>query len=505
MFDLADRASVKALRKRGLSYSEIGRQLGIHRNTVARLLQEPITKKYHREAGANAATPYAASIREWLVAKVPVERMLELVREDKDNPYKGSRSPFYKGVKAIRETLELAQAERHTRFEGLPGEYAQVDWGEVRNFPFLRQPAATRYYLVVRLKYSRFSVVLWRSSMKLEVLLRALLEAFEAMGGVPWILVFDNMKTVTLGRDDRGRPVWHPVLEKFAQELGFKPEVCEPARPNQKGSAENLVRWVQSSFLQARTFLDDADLCGQNEKWLTRVNGERASQAHGQIPGCVLEEELPHFEPLKHTAGEYGLFALVKPNREGRVHLEGVRYQVPIGYAEQPLVLRLRRSRVDFYDGDRRVASHERPPASAPRRNQVIFEPEQLEPLLEDRPRARVMVYRDYLTGRHPAVADYVARLCGRHRGDENFGPHIMRMYELLRSVGVENLAAACALAGAEKAYGAEYLEGILAVPRQKPVGLELALEGVPEQDRVDRALSQYEAFVLDGGGEEDA
>jgi hypothetical protein len=40
------------------------------------------------------------------------------------------------------------------RFEGLPGEYLQVDWGEVRRFPFLGQPRATRYFLACRLKYS---------------------------------------------------------------------------------------------------------------------------------------------------------------------------------------------------------------------------------------------------------------------------------------------------------------------------------------------------------------
>ncbi len=92
----------------------------MHRNTVARLLNEPMDKEYSREAGPTAATPYAKLIKQWLDDDVPVKRMLELVREDKENPYEGGKSAFYRGVKMLREQWKIDRAERWSRFEGLP-------------------------------------------------------------------------------------------------------------------------------------------------------------------------------------------------------------------------------------------------------------------------------------------------------------------------------------------------------------------------------------------------
>ncbi len=69
-------------------------------------------------------------------------RMLELARGDPDEPYTGSRSHFGERVRRMRrEQQQQASADVPMRFEGLPGEYLQVDWGEVRSFPFTHQLA----------------------------------------------------------------------------------------------------------------------------------------------------------------------------------------------------------------------------------------------------------------------------------------------------------------------------------------------------------------------------
>lgn len=500
MVGFMGRSEIRKLRKQGLSLTEIAARTGLHRNTVSRLLKEPPDRTYRRKPRPDAASPYEAKILAWLKDEVPVERMLELVQEEEEPRYAGSRSAFYAGVARVRKEAELSKAERFIRFEGLPGEYAQVDWGEIRGLPFQRQDAATRYFLAVRLKYSRFTFVKWTDSMKLEVLLRGLLEAFEVFGGVPWVLVFDNMKTVTIGRDDQGQPIWHPVFKQFASELDFKPEACDRGLANQKGSVENLVGWVKSSFMPRRKFLDDHDLATQNAQWLQEKNHERESRAHDQIPGHLLPEEQAVFGKLTESVEEYGLFSLVTADREGRVWVEGTRFQMPIGYAERALILRMRRHRLDFYDAGRLVVSYPRP-RGVPRGRVAPFEPDLLEPLLAKKPRARVMVYRDYLLQQHPAVEAYVIGVCSRHRGDDNFGPHVVGMFELLRQHGADAVAAACTLAAEEKAYGVEYLESILQVPKPRPQGRGLSVPGVPAQGEVDRALAVYEAYAVQGGG----
>jgi hypothetical protein len=62
--------------------------------------------------------------------------MLELTRTDPGRPYTGGHSVFRGAVRQERLAQQhaTAVAEVPVRFEGLPGEYLQVDWGEVRCF-----------------------------------------------------------------------------------------------------------------------------------------------------------------------------------------------------------------------------------------------------------------------------------------------------------------------------------------------------------------------------------
>ena len=138
-----------------------------------------------------------------------------------------------------RERLAQAQsqaiADVPVRFEGLPGEYLQVDWGEIRHFPFTQQAPATRYFLACRLKYSRWTWVRFTTEMRQETLFRGLVDCFLALGWVPWVLVFDNMKTVTTGRDAQQQPIWHPALLQLAAEFDFHPEACWPGAGQPEG------------------------------------------------------------------------------------------------------------------------------------------------------------------------------------------------------------------------------------------------------------------------------
>jgi transposase len=70
-------------------------------------------------------------------------------------------------VSRIRDAVQRAAFDAVVRFEGLAGEYLQVDWGEVRRMPFTRPDLrdATRYFLAARLKHSRYMVVQWTRDM----------------------------------------------------------------------------------------------------------------------------------------------------------------------------------------------------------------------------------------------------------------------------------------------------------------------------------------------------
>ena len=106
--------------------------------------------------------------------------------------------------------------------------------------------------------------------MRYETFIRCILRCVESLDGVPWVLVFDNTRTVAQGRNEAGNPIWNPKFQQFAmvicgdkpacREIGFHPEVCALYSPNQKGTVENGVAFVKGNFLAGRTFLDDEDL-----------------------------------------------------------------------------------------------------------------------------------------------------------------------------------------------------------------------------------------------------
>lgn len=96
---------------------------------------------------------YRAPIERWIGDGLTAVRMRELARADPAPPYPGGRTVFGDLVRRVRHDLAQQQAVREVpiRFEGLPAEDLQVDWGEIRRFPFTQHAPATRYFLACRL------------------------------------------------------------------------------------------------------------------------------------------------------------------------------------------------------------------------------------------------------------------------------------------------------------------------------------------------------------------
>ena len=212
MLSAMARSTIKFLKQQGQFNTRIAALAGCDRHTVARVLSEPTDPARQRQR-ASALEPRRAAVVSWIEADIPATRMLELARQDPAAPYTGGASTFYRFVARLRAD-RAANAAPVIRFEGLPGEYVQWDWGEAR-VRFGGEPVK-RVFLAGRLKYSRLVGIRWRTQMDLETLLRAMLEIVEGWGGVPWAWVLDNMKTVTLGRDADGQPRWNPAFWRFA-------------------------------------------------------------------------------------------------------------------------------------------------------------------------------------------------------------------------------------------------------------------------------------------------
>lgn len=497
-----ERSTILYLKKKGWNNSQIAEFTGHHRDTIARVLKEPVEQQPAPRERHSAIEVYDPEITQWLTEGLTATRMLELAHEHPTHPYQGGNTAFYTYVRERRRQQGvLTKRDVAVRFEGLPGEFVQIDWGEMRDMTFTHPDLVgqTRYFFAARLKHSRFMYVSFQQDMREETLLRCLIASFQAFGGVPWVVTTDNMKTVVLSRDEQHQPVWHPAYQRLASEFGFHPEACAPASGNQKGAVENLVKFVKLNFLAGRRFHDDQDLAEECAQWLERVNTQRPNAATQEPPALRLIEEQAHFGPLPEVADDYGFFDSVVVSREGLVTVETNRYSVPISFVGQVLTARIHPQRIELFHGTVCVAGHVRHPG----RHQRIMDPTHFEEAFVFKPRARVMVYRDWLVNLGPPVAGYISELCRRRR--DEMADQITTLYTLAQQMAVADFCSTIELALEQGSYGVEYIQAIASRPSVRPVPSRVT----SLRQTVERDLEQYEQYVanrdllLAAGGEQ--
>ncbi len=147
---------------------------------------------------------------------------LEVLRRARLDGYQGGKSALY----ALVSSLRPRPVRPMVRFEGLPGEFSQHDFGEV-DVRFLDGSERRVHFFASRLKYSRWAQVSLVEHERVEALVRALVDHFEAMGGCPLVAVFDRPKTVALAwRRDGVVTEWNPTFAGVVLDLGIGIEVC---------------------------------------------------------------------------------------------------------------------------------------------------------------------------------------------------------------------------------------------------------------------------------------
>jgi len=75
-------------------------------------------------------------------------------------------------------------------------------------------------------------------------------QAFDAFGGVPLEVLYDNMRTVVQQRNFYGRGLhqFHPGLKDLAHHYTFMPRLCRPYRAKTKGKVERSIGYIRRSF-----------------------------------------------------------------------------------------------------------------------------------------------------------------------------------------------------------------------------------------------------------------
>ncbi len=190
------------------------------------------------------------------------------------------------------------------RFETPPGKQAQVDWGHLGTLELDGQEQKLHGFTFT-LGYSRRMMAEAALDQKLGTLLRMHEAAFQQIGGVPEEILYDRMKTVWLGTDERGEIVWNPVFLDFARYWGFTPRLCRPYRAQTKGKVE-VGREVRAAELpvrvaRARAGQSERSECADAE-WVWDVANQRVHGTTHEQVAVRWDADQFSLQPLRASA-----------------------------------------------------------------------------------------------------------------------------------------------------------------------------------------------------------
>lgn len=454
------RQQIQTLRRGDVSVSRTAALTGTCERTVVRVTAEdPIenaqehddaTKK--RMGRPSKLAPHEEYLRALLEAE-PEIRSIAVLGRLRRRGYEGAKSAVYAFVRQHRPPKA---PDGVVRFQPVPGEFAQHDFGQV-NVRYEDGSREVIKFFASQLRFSRLVRVRLVPDEKVETICHSVVDAYQYFGGMPLLGVFDNPATIVTKRDG-DKVKWQDTFASFCVECGFSPHVTWPNRPQEKGGVENLVGFVKSSLFKAHQFRDRTDLEHELARWHVRVNDERPSRATGQIPRERMMLEAERLRPLWIDPSGYTLRYSRKVRTDGFIELHGTRYFAGFAYVGRVMTVRLGEDHVTILpetSGGKAVV-HPRMPLNG--KYSVL--PEQREELLV-KEGARPYVKRQILMDGCPAAEWFMTEL--RHRRPRQWKEEVDTIFTLLELHGERAVRAALIESARRALVGSEYIVAILA------------------------------------------
>lgn len=361
---------VLARLKRGERVKTIARELGIARNTV---------KRWQRVGGWRARLPVARARQIDPYLPFLQQRGPEvgwngqvLHRELQGLGFAGPYQQVQRALQPLRADRSWA-AVATVRFETPPGHQAQVDFGQMRLW--IGEQVDVAHIFVFTLGYSRRLWPVAYPHERLSALLDGHEQAFRHFGGVPLECLYDNPRTLVLGRRET-RVLWHPVFEDFARTYGFTPRACRPYRAQTKGKVESGVKYVKRNALAGRRFHSWEAINPWLAEWAVSVADQR-------VHGTTHERPIDRFAretltPLgTRPPYRYERIRLRRVPADALVAIAAARYSVPVEYVGTTVSVHETSTQYEIFSGSTCIARHAKQP-----RHGVVMDPSHYRGLL---------------------------------------------------------------------------------------------------------------------------
>jgi transposase len=202
-----------------------------------------------------------------------------------------------------------------------------------------------------------------------DAFIRCLENAFRHFGGVPRVLVPDNLRAA-VSHADWFEPDLNPKVREFCRHYDTVMVPARPYHPRDKGKVENAIKYLKNNALKGRQF---DSLTAQNQfllDWEHRIADQRIHGTTRQQVAILFERERPFLSPLPQGIFPCFQEAQRMVHRDCHVEVERAYYEVPDEYLQRQVWVRWDGRTVRVYnDRMEQIAIHAK---AAPGRFQEI-------------------------------------------------------------------------------------------------------------------------------------
>lgn len=388
----------------------IAKHLNVHHSVVSRVLAAQDREGRIQVLRPSLIDPFLPFIRDQL-AKYPDLTASRLHSMCVGRGYTGGPDHFRDRIRGLRPRRV---PEAFLRRATLPGEEAQVDWGHFGKLKVGRAERPLVAFVMV-LSYSRMVHLSFHLTMETGVFLSAHEAAFAAFGGVPRVLLYDNLKSAVLER--QGEHIrFNERMIAFASHHRYEPRPVGVRRGNEKGRVERAIRYIRSSFFAGLTFDGLDDLNARARHWCEAIAGARR---HVEDETLSVREaatrERDFLGPLAGAGFSTPVGLAVRIGKTPFARVDGNDYSVPHEHVRSEVTAFLTESEVLLVREGKEIARHRRSWS----RGERVEIAAHTEALRAWKKRASKATATDRLQALLPSAGDFLAEM---HRQGSNIG-----------------------------------------------------------------------------------
>jgi len=477
--------TIRALHVDGVPKKAIARRLDIDVRTVRKYMRrfDAGDTALERAAVPRKLDPFQELIEQKVIAGLTAVQIHQDLQELPD--FDASYPTVQREVKALRREDPVV----YCRMRFLPGEEAQIDFGEIGKL-LVDGKLRKVYLFAMTLCFSRLAYYELVLDQTVPTFLGAIRRGFEYFGGVPARLKPDNLRSAVI-IDRLGQRYYQDDFFRFCRHYGTVPDAARVRTPTDKARVERDIGYAKTSCFNGRGLKVFEEAQEHLVRWRETVANVRLHGTTRRRPVDLFQEERNELRPLPEDPYLALHMGRYKVRKDCHIQLKGNFYSVPHHLVGKSVLVRLSESTVAISFEDEKVAEHPRARGAGQDVTDLEHYPVSKRVATQEIHRQRTLAVRS--AGPHTAQL-----LSCLKEGPWVYGDQLCRLSRLVGSFGEDAVELACRRAlyfGATT--GAKTIESILTRGlHTKPLPTDPP-PVAPDPDRdYGRPLAEYGALL---------